>query len=1519
MNCPYCSTSNPAQARFCLGCGRLLASGSVCGTCYTLLPAQARYCFHCGSIVVPPWIVCTECGASISLDQTHCYQCGTEVRQTTAAPPAPPLSAARPAPTPATPPAAPTGLPEAASAQVVGQAPAAPYALGVLPPPRRLQDMLGSLKRYLPLHLFEPLERAPTDRELTRARDHLAALLGTTKTYLPRPVVMAPQQAGEPRGRLHWGTFLFVDVSGFTPLSERLSLLGQAGAERITEIINELFFDTVSILFQHGGTLLKFGGDALLGLFAGEHDDSEEAGAESALRAIQAASAMQAAMGKFAAVDAGGTPHALRIKCGISSGPYFAAHIGTRQSMAYVTLGYSVNHADQAEGHAAPGDVIIAQSTCDVLANRVRVEPRAEGFYLVRGVPLAGDLVSFSPLAEPPDGDLQAQITYLVERMDRLSPYLSADMLPRIVNNPHSVQIMPDRRPVTVMFANYLGASDLIRDMGHSYAELITHHLNSYFVHMARIVEHYDGSLGRMDQYSEGDRLIVFFGAPRAHEDDPRRAVATALEMQDATHRHFAALQTPEAIYRFRQRIGINTGYLFAGNVGAPNLRQEYTLMGDEINTAARLMSSASWESGAGPDRGEILISNRTEERVRAFFELEDRGKRRVKGKERYIHTFQVLGERKQIGRTRGLEDGESPLVDRAEELWTLQERGRGLLAGRGQIVSIIGDSGLGKSRLMREFKRSLFDKGGEANWLEGYALSFSEQVSYWLAVQVLRGALGISDDASADDTLFALWKQCESLLGKETAREAFPFLAHLMDLPLEGQWAQRVEGLDPQVRQKQSFWAAREFFKAAARQRHLVIALDDLHWADEASLALVENLMSATDHAPLMLCLVFRQRHDKGCWLLRDRAASTYPHRYTEVTLKPLTEGYSRQLLEELVPGAEFSPETVGDILEKAAGNPFYLEEVIRSLRDDGAIVRDLEQPGRWRATAKIKGISVPDSLQSAILARIDRLTEDARQALQMASVIGRRFQVQVLSSLARAEAELQTWLSKLERSDLIRTTQLEPEPEYTFPDALVHEVAYDSLLVQRRREFHRRVGETLEAVYADHPEQACEVLAYHFGRSDDQDRAAEYLEMAGRKAKAEFANETAIRHCTELLELLGDGQETWEKQFDILARRQQVYGLTGKQEDRQSDLDAMRKLAQDHGDARRHSDVLNELADLYQWTGRYEEAEVAARQALEVKRELGDQAGQAAALHQLGVLSYYRGDYEPARHCLEQAVSLGREVKDEEGEAWSLMYLGMIHFLEGNYGDAAHYHESALHMAQTRQDWFQEGIHLTNAARVSLRLGEYEPALMQLERSLEMKRRVGDRTGQGFSLSFIGLTHAYLGNYEEAESSFQDSLELRQQIDDERGVGYSLYGLGLAVLGQGRFQQAEDLFQRAYEAHSRLGLKAETVVDLSYLGQARLGLDRPKEALAASDRAMALLAEQKSVEEVQQVYFNHFRVLDALKDPSAAEFLQAAHETMMAQAEAIIDRRKRQVFLNQVRVNQEIEAALREHPAPG
>ncbi|MBN1484882.1 MAG: tetratricopeptide repeat protein, partial [Chloroflexia bacterium] len=610
--------------------------------------------------------------------------------------------------------------------------------------------------------------------------------------------------------------------------------------------------------------------------------------------------------------------------------------------------------------------------------------------------------------------------------------------------------------------------------------------------------------------------------------------------------------------------------------------------------------------------------------------------------------------------------------------------------------------------------------------------------------------------------------------------------------------------------------------------------ALDDLHWADEASLAMLIDLMEVTVQAPLMFCLVFRPKRDKGCWRLRDKADTAFHHRYTEISLAPLSPEDSLALLDTLLPGADFSPQTVAEILDKSAGNPFYLEEVVRSLMDSGA-VEPVEGATEWRVTDRIAQISVPDSLQGAIISRIDRLTEDARQALQMAAVIGRRFQMDILNNLADAAQEVGSWMAQLERSDLIAPVDLTVEAAYVFPDALVHEVAYDNLLLQRRQEFHYRTGLVLEELLGERVQQEPELLAYHFSRSDDDERAIQYLRLAAQKAQQQYANETAIEYYERLLKIY---------------------------------------------------------------------------------KERGDTAGQAEALYQMGVVAYKWGDYGRARTFLGRAVSLYELAGDQAGMGWAVMYLGMVSFMEGNYSEALEQHGRALELAQGRQDLLQEGIHLTNLARVSLRLGEYDKAIEQLERSLVLKGQMDDLRGQGFSHFYIAMASIYLGRYPEAEQALQESLRFRQQVGDEREIGHCLYGQGLLALQRAQWDKAVDYFQQAYEMSARLDLKAETITNLSYLGQSYLAQGQLELAHQASARAMALLQEQRSVEEVQQVYLNHYRVLAALEDEAAGQFREMAYEAMMNQAYRIADEQERQIFLENVRVNQEIQALCQQEP---
>lgn len=1408
MKCGMCGTLNPTQARFCMGCGYQLVQGLVCSTCHTLLPAHASYCTHCGTY-------CRRNDSEVSGGRQVAIQ-GSHVKDPAAA-------------------EAVTGRYDQPVQSTYKLPPDGALQIGQPVGERPIEAMLSSLQRYLPEALYEPLERRPKERDLQAVRDHLTALITTAKTYLPRPVVDTPQPPGIPAGGMRQGVFIFGDVSGFTPLSERLKVRGQAGAEQITGIINALFTELVKALFTHGGTLLKFGGDAMLGLWpvgtAAEMQDK-------ALLACQTALALQEVLQRpeFSEIDAVGEKRALTIKIGISAGPYFAAHIGTQPSvkdqngtMAYVTTGETVNLAEEAEGHAHPGQVAMTRAVAELVKDLVKlgpVEREPDDAYqrLLDVPPLDGSQKLPTAIPEPPEGTLLEQITYLVERLDRLTPYLSDELVSRIVTNPGDARITPEHRPVTVMFANYKGISKLIEKHGESDPELITHHLNNYFQHMASIVEKYEGTLARMDQYAVGDRIVIFFGAPRAHEDDPVRAVYTALEMQAAVKGNFAALRTSSGVFRFEQRIGINTGHLFAGNAGAPDLRQEYTLMGDDINMAARLMSNAPW--------GEIYMSKKTRDHVAAFIEVEDRGELKVKGKEIRIPTFSASKRRDEVGRTRGLESGESPLIGREEHLKQLTERGEVFLKGRGQITSLLGYSGLGKSRLLRELRAWLKAQTsddtaeGQIQWIEARALSFTEEMGYWMAGQMLRGLLGLPQDAVQDDVLYTLGERGEALLGDE-AMDAVPYLAHMMGLDLGEEWAW-VKKEDAKVRQKQTLWAAAEFIEAAAREKPLVIALDDLHWADEASLTLFGHLLKIADHAPVMFCLLMRAQREQPSWKLRDRAASEFAHRYTEILLEPLSREESAVLLGELLPGAVFSTERKEDILDKAAGNPFYLEEVVRALIEAEAVIPDATNAGQWQVTVKISQITVPVTLHAAIVARIDRLTEDARQALQMASVIGRQFRMELLRSLSSAEAEIELWLAQLERGGLVHPSDISVDPLYAFPDALVQEVAYDSLLVLNRQQLHEQIGELFEEVYESALEQNCELLAYHFSRSTRHEKALKYLQMAAKKSEEKYANTTAIEYYKKILKIQQAENNLPGQAGALYAMGVKAYEI-GDFENAHTWLEEAVRLRRVLEDAPNEGWSVMYLGMVNLKRANYTLAAAEHQYALDQARERGDRFQEGIHMTNLARVQMRKGQYAAAFTLFEESLALKKSNNDITGQAFALFYMGLTRIYQGGEDNLAQA-ESLLNDSIAM--WQQVALNDRGLAYCNSGLGllalqrkDYPLAAAFFDKAIASCTKLVLKAELVENLSYLGLALLGKGDSGGAREASERAVRMladQQDVEEIQAIHFNHYLVLKAVKDPhaGKFLEhahriVQDQAERIEDAADRKVFLEETLIN--------------------------------------------------------------------------------------------------------
>jgi class 3 adenylate cyclase len=561
-------------------------------------------------------------------------------------------------------------------------------------------------------------------------------------------------------------------------------------------------------------------------------------------------------------------------------------------------------------------------------------------------------------------------------RLTRLAAAAPAPLAEKM----RAAHLAGERKVVTALFADVVGSTSLAEQMD---PEDWTNIMNQAFGRISEKIYDYQGTIARL----LGDALLAFFGAPVAHEDDPIRATRAALDLL-AEVRKFADEVRQQHGIEFQMRVGLNTGPVVVGDVGS-DLKFEYTAMGDAINLAARMQSAAQPMT--------VLISEYTYRFVAPVFDCVDLGLIEVKGKAEPVRVYEVRGVKAEPGRVRGLAGLESPMVGRDVELRALLQLSAAVQAGLGRVAVIIGEPGLGKSRMIAEWKAA--SGHGEVStlfWAEGRCLSYGRGLPYHLLSDLVRSFIGVPAAASDDETRAALLKFSQDLFG-DALLEVYPYLGHLLSLQLEGEAQERVKALDPQTVPAHYLSALTQLIKTQSARRPLGLIFDDIHWADPSSTDLLVKLLPLTAEAPVLFCFVTRPDRETDGWRLVT-AARDLGSGLTEVTLNPLTEADSRQLVSNLLE-IESLPDNIRTIiLKKAEGNPFFVEEVIRMLIERGAIVKKGQS---WAAGKEIETIEIPDNLQGLLLARIDRLPEETKRTLRVASVIGRQFAVKVLEQV--------------------------------------------------------------------------------------------------------------------------------------------------------------------------------------------------------------------------------------------------------------------------------------------------------------------------------------------------------------------------------------------------------------------------------------------------------------------------------------------------------------------------------------
>jgi class 3 adenylate cyclase/tetratricopeptide (TPR) repeat protein len=967
-----------------------------------------------------------------------------------------------------------------------------------------------------------------------------------------------------------------------------------------------------------------------------------------------------------------------------------------------------------------------------------------------------------------------------------------------------------ERKPVTVVFADLAGSTELVTRHDPEHLRAL---LAAFFDEMRQQIEAFGGTV---EKYA-GDAIMAVFGVPRVGEDDAERAVRAAVAMRGSLDQLNPMFEAEYGV-RLALRVGIATGEAVA-TTGA---NKEFMVTGEVANLAARLQSA-----GDG-----VVLSEETHRLLEPLLDAERLAPLELKGFPRSVTAYRLRTIRAE-SRLRGVPGLSSPMVGRDREMAVLRRCVEELHRGRGQVVFLVGEAGIGKTRLKVDLRESL---PAGVRWLEARCQSYTQSTSYAPIVQILRTLTGV---ATGEPTAIARAKLRAALrsLAGSRGEQIQPALAHLLGVDL-GSAAPGVAA-DPRALQSELVVAIRVLLEGLASRDAVIVTVEDLHWADAASVELLTVLLELTDLLPLMILLTARPETDADAWSLRFHAERNYPHRLTEVRLAPLTQEDSERLADNLLRVSDLPDTLRARVLGLAEGNPFFLEEILRALIEQGVLRREAD---RWVATTDLERAPMPTTLRGVLAARIDRLPAAAKLTLQRASVVGRFFTHRALQALAEPGEDVDRALAHLLRVELIREWARHPERQYVFKHALTQDAAAASLLTEARRALHAAVARHLEEKGGSEAVEQAAVLAHHWHEAGDWEQALRYTLRAGERARALHALPEAVAHhwrALRLLERFATTPERRRQRGSVVMDLVQLPSWAKTREDLETGLRYLRETMELAAELR-DEDMLAFVEALH---GNLTRDETAMTRALERAMRDGRPATQAFAAERYGYFLGARGRWEESLAQFSRAIeihgALGahhrqaiditaggrcwnaragrladsleyaarfRTIADELGDVLLLAWRGMEaepYIYIGRWDDAVRVAEESLPIAWEIGEYSVMLFTSAWLTQAYLKVGRIDDARAVIGRAL----RWGETyfLPNPFALSYASvarvLVHLADGEVTEALERAQAAVRLAEQSQFRLEIGAAHRALGMAHEARGERKEAEQAYRRSLE----------------------------------------------------------------------------------------------------------------------
>jgi class 3 adenylate cyclase/tetratricopeptide (TPR) repeat protein len=1179
--------------------------------------------------------------------------------------------------------------------------------------------------------------------------DSTATSTELLRPYLPRLLLHWLGESPDTSWRQHDGSIAFVDISGFTKLSERLAKRGKVGAEELADAIGTCFTRLLAVAYGNGGSLLKFGGDALLLFFSGIGHEA---------KACRAAVGMRRELRDIGKMDCGGVPVSLRMSVGVHSGTFQFFLVGDSHRELIVT-GPAATETVLMESTAEAGEIVISRATASALPAHALGAAKGTGVLLRR---------------EP---------TGMTPERRETEPPIDEAALIRCIPNAIRDQLLAgaheaEHRRVTVAFVHFDETDDLMKGDG---PETVADHLDRLIRDVQIAVDRQGVSFLATDIDRDGGKIILAAGVPGSSGNDEERMLLALREIVDGDR-------------RIPVRIGVNRGHVFAGDIG-PFYRRTYTVMGDAVNLAARLMAKAT--------AGQILSTDGVLELSHADFESVELEPFTVKGKAKPVRASSVGALR---GARHETQETNIPLIGRERELGVVLDALADARGGRGRLIEIVGDPGIGKSRLLDEIRRRAADtivvsSGGEL---------YGSSTPYGVFRTVLRELLGLALDAAGEPVIARLGELLAAL-----APELLPW-APLIATVLDAEMPDTPEtaDLDDRFRRQKLNDVVTDLLGRLLRPDAMLI-FDDAHWMDETSADLLGRLAREITDLPWLIC-VARRGTQEG--FQAKEGAST-----TRIDLRPLDPQGATEMLTIATEDSPFRPDEIAALAERSGGNPLFLKELVAAARTPGALQ------------------ALPDSIESLIMSRIDRLSPPDRNLLRRASVLGRSFLPDLLIAILNGETpDASTW------KRLWEFLRHDSSGNLSFTSALMRDGAYEGLPYRLRRTLHAQVGETIEKSAGDSPDEEAELLSLHFFHAQRFAEAWRYSLVAAERAKAIYANVEAAEFFQRAIEAAGHIRDLSP---DELGRVREALG-----------------------------DVLRVSGDFHAARAAYRSAQ---------RRSLRDPVADARLYLKEAWVAERLDRYTDAIRWVRRATRLLEDVGGDEAakqRAELALWEGVFRQAQGHSRDAIRVCQRAIAQAEAIGDRRVLARAYATLDWAYKTLGS--PDDQWGWKALAIYEELGDLGGQAIALNNLGIGAFTVGRWDEAIQLYDRGRLAREKMGDPVFAADGTYNISEILSAQGRFDEAEEMLRQALRVWRATGYLSGAALAMSELGRLRARTGRFEDATSLLEEA---LAGFEHIGERQYIIETKARIAENLAFQGASESALAQVDEALSLAGAM------------------------------